>query len=315
MKFLISVIIFSYSTHASLLGLQNIKNVNQDFSSGNFQSDDFLFFNYIEHRFQKIIEEENPDYLSSLSQKDLKNSAKEVSYLLEVICRDFKIEKLLLLGLIERESFFRANAISPTGAVGLTQMTKWGIAEVLHQLGVIPNQADKKAVEVFRRYYNRVNQNLISKYKLPSISSFSKYPSSTWSNTKTGIKKMLISNPALSIVFGAIFMKALIAKNCKTDVCLEEFQASRTGHRASTAFAKEIYEQALISYNGDTTPIKNCSGFSLPNSQLQEKYCYAKKVVSVSSKAVEFLSDKYEDYLQVKSNLSSIAKNSYYISL
>jgi len=310
MKFLSLLILLSCSANSAILGIRGISNVNEDFRiSKDLKQDEFLFSKYIFKRFLDIQKSNNTGYLNNYTSKELKIRAQRVADFIEVITKTFKIDSFVLLGLLERESFFMEQAISHTNAAGLTQMTRWGIGEVMHQLGIVKNQADTKAVEVFRRYYEIAKKNIEPFYTIPSLKTLSKYNNKTfWIDTKSGVKKLLLENGALSVVFGVIFMKALVAKNCKTANCLKSFSLGDQ----KTGF--DVYETSLISYNGDKTEIKECKGFELPASRLQERYCYAKKVITASGNAKAYMSSQFKQYHQVKAALSTIKQSAYFIS-
>ncbi len=309
MKLLIVLLIWSLPGSSAVLGLRGISNVNMDFRiHKDLSKDEFLLSKYIYKRFLDIKKSDN-DYLLTFNSKDLKVRSQRVADFIEVIANTFKIDSLILLGLLERESFFMEQAISHTNAAGLTQMTRWGIGEVMHQLGIVRNEADSKAVEVFRRYYNLVKANIEPFYKIPGLDVLSKYNDKKyWTDTKSGVKKLLLENGALSVVFGAIFIKALVAKNCKSSSCLENFSLSNKKQ------AEISYEKSLISYNGDRAVIKECKGFDLPADKLQERYCYAKKVMKASRVAGDYMNSNFQDYHLVKKALNSIKEDSYFIS-
>ncbi len=310
MKMILLLITLSLTSYSKVLGIRGINHVNEDFRiSKSFEQDEFLLSKYIYKRFLDIRKSDESDYLDSIKIEDLKLRSSRVADFVEVIANTFKIDVLVLLGLLERESFFMEQAISHTNAAGLTQMTRWGIGEVMHQLGLVENEADVKAVNVFRRYYNISRLNISPFYKIPSLKELSKYNDKKyWTNTKSGVKKLLLENGALSVVFGAIFIKALVAKNCKTSSCLANFDSSNNLN------AENIYEKSLISYNGDRTAIKECKGFKLPASRLEERYCYAKKVLFASKQAKNYIKSNFRNYHSIKAALSSIKQSTYFIS-
>ncbi len=303
--------ILSLNAISNIVGIRGIKNIEKNFNYNHVQIDEYLFNKYVLNRFKIFIKDDTSDYLAIFSNSDLEKLAKEVSYLTFSIARDFKLDPFALLGLIEKESFYKPSAISPTGAVGLTQMTYWGIAEVMHQLGIVKDQADEKAIKVFRNYYKKVNYNLSNKYKLPDLNVFLQFDSSTWSDKDKGIKKMLLEQPALSIFFGAVFLKALVAKECQSLECLSNFISSRSGDLDGNVLSKSVYEKALIFYNGDTAPIKSCNGHSLPSNQLEVRYCYAKRVISSADSSLDFIENNFEEYLEIKGSLRNISKYSF----
>jgi hypothetical protein len=69
---------------------------------------------------------------------------------IEAHAKTFGIDPNLVRALITQESRFRAEAISPTGAYGLGQFTKWGVLQVL-EVAEMPDCPDPDGLEEFTR--------------------------------------------------------------------------------------------------------------------------------------------------------------------
>jgi hypothetical protein len=140
---------------------------------------------------------------------------------------DFQICPLVLTALIRKESSFNRRAQSPTGAVGLMQLTTSGIAEVHHQLGV-QGAARQETVEYWQRL-------------IPDLYSY--LTGKTWSNLSTltplARKEALLTDGPKNLLYGAMLLKTLLAWK---------------GEEDPTRTLEEVYSLALERYNGEPPP-------------------------------------------------------------
>jgi hypothetical protein len=112
--------------------------------------------------------------------------------------RCFQIDPFVFTALVWRESNFRQQSKSPTGAVGLTQLTRPGILEVMDQLA----QFSPRKSELIR-------QQMHSCYPM-ILSSIPKYSNAV---DVLGWKKRVLESQELSLVFGAVLLKTYFKGN------------------------------------------------------------------------------------------------------
>src|SRR5687768_784386 len=95
-------------------------------------ADPYFYFNH-QPDFNDIysyIISSNPDY------NDATYDAFHLADTVDVLSRDLKIDAYVFASLLRKESRFKRTAVSPTGAVGFSQMTGKAISEVNDQLGM-----------------------------------------------------------------------------------------------------------------------------------------------------------------------------------
>lgn len=181
----------------------------------------------------------------------------------------FGTDPFVVASKICQESRFDAQAISPTKAVGLSQMTRSGIKEILDQMGhrgdaYYISEARGELKESIACYLENSSPRLFEKF--PDIEVYSSgkttknYKSSTLHDVRNWlmVKKMSPESDKINIIrrqilFGQILLKIYLA-------------TSYNGR--GTPDAKKLYENALQMYNGDT-----------------HKYNYAKQILIKSKKA------------------------------
>ena len=118
--------------------------------------------------------------------------AKALSRQIHKASQCFEIDPFVFTALIWRESNFKNESKSPTGAVGLTQLTKPGVQEVIDRVA----RRSSRKNEVMR-------QRLSSCY--PKI--FKTFPASPSQVDLQAWKKRIAQSQELSLVFGAILFK------------------------------------------------------------------------------------------------------------
>ncbi|WP_412470356.1 transglycosylase SLT domain-containing protein [Oceanospirillum sp. RT-1-3] len=131
----------------------------------------------------------------------------------------FGVDAKLFLALIRMESNFVRDAISPTGAVGLTQFTSIGAQEVSDQLGQRgPDYANLQNT----LYLNNTLSDEIPEW------------THLWLRERTWAEQKLLflHDLDLSLVYGAILLKVYLAKNYQDDLMTN-------------------YYEALVDYNGE----------------------------------------------------------------
>lgn len=162
------------------------------------------------------------DFLSYIQIKNPNVSdseALEISLGVIEVANCFSIDPKLFLALIRMESNFSMDAISPTGAVGLTQFTSIGAQEVNDQLG-----------ERGGSYANVRNINYLNERLASCSENWQQlwFRASNWSEQKL----FFLEDIELSLIYGAILLKVYLAKNFQSDM--------RTN-----------YYDALVDYNGE----------------------------------------------------------------
>ena len=168
---------------------------------------------------------------SNLENEEAKTYAKKI---LEV-SQCFKIDPWVLTALIQKESSFKKDAISPTGAAGLTQFTAAGFKEVNDQLGFRGREGASETTTLY--------------WKLTIKSCIDESWAELWHDVKLKeddpeyyniLKQKLIDTPDVAIVYGAILLKTYVAHI-----------ANRAERNESELKDSEIYFNALQIYNGE----------------------------------------------------------------
>jgi hypothetical protein len=157
---------------------------------------------------------------------------------------------------IHKESTFNNRAVSPTGAVGYTQMTAYGIEEVHDQLG---NRGRGHAPLVNTEFFSDVVKctlpGFVTPWRLGVIGKGQKVLNSTRRNKK--IKNWLRSNPKSDLIYGQILLKTILASTYKPSLSL-----------------MKIYRRSLSKYNGDNNFVRRG-----PYKGQRVKVAYASQVV------------------------------------
>lgn len=151
-----------------------------------------------------------------------------------------EIDPWILTGLIKKESSFDKNAVSKTGAVGLTQFTTIGLKEVNDQLGRrgrvgAPDATTLYLAEKIRSCIDPNWTDLWNRIEEKEESAV------FYNQLKSVLKKDIRS----SIVYGAILLKTYLAIVYK-----------RNPHDQSELRPSDIYFQALQIYNGEAGQAK-----------------------------------------------------------
>ncbi len=163
----------------------------------------------------------------------------------------FGNDPLMILAKMRRETNFSRKSVSPTGAVGFSQMTSMGIKEVQHQLsgnGGVSLPGAKGAFQQSIRCFSGINN-----YELPS------------ENTQT-LKNRIAQKWGFDMMFGQILLKTLVS------------YAKASGSYGSNAGGIiAAYEDAFTIYNGDT---QATSGSCTKKASVQMREEYACDVIS-----------------------------------
>lgn len=174
-------------------------------------------------------------YIIKTNYKISKEEALEISSNILKISSCFNLDPWILTGLIQKESSFKRDAVSPTNAAGLTQFTSVGFKEVNDQLGF---RGREGASEGAILYFNtKINECVDPAWKnLWDKVSVAEDDPEFYNLLKEEIKKDI----GVAITYGAILLKTYVAyvdlKNIRNNVELPTSQ---------------IYFQALQIYNGE----------------------------------------------------------------
>lgn len=147
----------------------------------------------------------------------------------------FKIDPWILTGLIQKESSFNKEAISPTGAAGLTQFTGIAFKEVHDQLGFRGREGASEAITL---YFQSILKSCIDNSWIDlwnKVTLKEDHPEYT-----NELKNLLIKEPKISIVYGGILLKTYLAHISN--------KADRTDNDLELS---ETYFKALQLYNGE----------------------------------------------------------------
>jgi len=179
---------------------------------------------------------------------------------IHTLAMDFDLDARILTGMIAQESAFDARAVSPTGAVGLTQLTVSGINEFLDQSGVVYEHLGKR---IYAGSGTDYFQDAIQKHwtSFPVGKSLVDFTARTeWARS---CKKRIFSQPdqyGAQIIAGTTILKAAIAY-----VCAQNSRCTPT-----TMGNPEWIRAGLERYNGDKT--------LRPDGELTKEH-YARKIM------------------------------------
>lgn len=175
------------------------------------------------------------NYIIKTNFRITPNEADQISAQILDVSECFEIDPWILTGLIQKESSFNRNAVSPTGAAGLTQFTSMGFKEVNDQLGM---RGRIGAPEVVSQYFEQKIKNCIDPFWMnlwERVAVNEDHPD-FYNLLKDEIKKDTYS----SIVYGAVLLKTYLA-----------FITTKNTFEAIPFKTSEIYFQALQLYNGE----------------------------------------------------------------
>jgi hypothetical protein len=114
----------------------------------------------------------------------------------------FEVDARVFLGLIRMESAYQINAVSPTGAVGLTQFTSIGAREIADQLG---QRGADYANPKNTRYFKSVIRNCVDK----NWKNIWDRAGSKWNRQK----KLFLKDIKLATTYGAMLLKLYLARH------------------------------------------------------------------------------------------------------
>ena len=171
----------------------------------------------LSHIIKKSIDKANPKH-HGLRLINADQLSREVVRVAEC----YEINPLIFTGLIWRESNFKPDAVSETGAVGLTQMTSTGVQEVMERLSLV---SPRKLVSL-RALVKKCSPDFLDRVPIEIFAD----TLSAWKNTITFF-------PKDALIVGATLFKIYLI--------------SAAEHSKNTAQATDIYQLALEHYNGE----------------------------------------------------------------
>ena len=175
------------------------------------------------------------DYIIKANYKIDRIEADEIAKHVVKISACFKIDPWVLTGLIQKESSFKRDAISPTNAAGLTQFTSSGFKEVNDQLGFRGKEA---ATEAATLYFNAqilecVDPNWVDLWVRVGVP---ETDPDFYNLSKEELKKDIQT----AVTYGAILLKTYVA--------YADIRGSKLEIKPSMS---ETYFNALQIYNGE----------------------------------------------------------------
>ena len=175
------------------------------------------------------------DYIIKANYKLEKDEANEIAKHVVNISSCFQIDPWILTGLIQKESSFKRDAVSPTNAAGLTQFTSSGFKEVHDQLGMRGREAATDAAILYFNTQVRgcVDAGWIDLWVRVGVP---ETDPEFYNLSKEELKRDILT----AITYGAILLKTYVAS------------ADIKGSKGETTPSmSEIYYQALQIYNGE----------------------------------------------------------------
>lgn len=157
------------------------------------------------------------------------------------------IDPRIFTALIRKESAFNMNAVSPTGAVGSTQITTIAVKEFMDQVGMTIQSridADKTAVAFFRDAIKKLIPNLD-----PGVYNFqTQAQENQWAAM---FKDWIKSSSSVQTAVGGLILKVYLGYQSK-QIGLDTAKNIFTATDASSLSArKDIYDKSLQMYNGE----------------------------------------------------------------
>ena len=177
------------------------------------------------------------DHIVKTNYKIGRSEALDLAYNILKVSACFKIDSWVLTGLIQKESSFKKDAVSPTNAAGLTQFTSSGFKEVNDQLGF---RGREGATENATLYFNSKIRDCIdpswidlwNRVDVPEV-----HP-----NFYNLLKEEIKRDTLTAVTYGAILLKTYVAYiDNKTKRMEGEADLPKS----------ELYFQALQIYNGE----------------------------------------------------------------
>lgn len=189
---------------------------------------------------------------SGRSQNLISNQmlAREILY----VSQCFDIDPIVYTGLIHTESHFNNSAQSSTGAVGFTQFTNIGLAEVHDQLG---QRGKTGAIASTIEFWKTIFIGCIDPEWVPLWKRTAHLPTT---EIKSYQKKILKTDPNLSLAYGALLLKLYWGRQ------------SQLWEERDDITEYDVFLRALARYNGE------------PNGRAE---VYAKKVLDRAQRLYE----------------------------
>ena len=174
-------------------------------------------------------------HIIATNYKVPRKDAEDIAFNILKASSCFKVDPWMLTAMIQKESSFMKDAISPTGAAGLTQFTTAGLKEVNDQLGLRGTQeGEKAAIEYFNRQLVECMDpkwvDLWTKIGLPEEDP------KFYVELKEELKREI---PA-ALSYGAILLKTYVS-----------FVDGKNARSETPTTLSETYFQALQIYNGE----------------------------------------------------------------
>lgn len=177
-------------------------------------------------------------HIVKINYKIEKIVALEIAHHILNISACFKIDPWVLTGLIQKESSFNKDAVSPTNAAGLTQFTSSGIKEVNDQLGF---RGREGATENAILYFTSKIRSCIDPSWVDLWVRVER--SETDPEFYRQIKEEIKKDIPTAITYGAILLK--------TYVSFIDTKINRVDDEEADLPKSEVYFRALQIYNGE----------------------------------------------------------------
>lgn len=177
------------------------------------------------------------NHIIKINYKIPRHEAMDIAHHILNISSCLKIDPWVLTGLIQKESSFNKNAVSPTNAVGLTQFTSSGFKEVNDQLGM---RGREGATENATLYFSTKIRDCID----PSwVDLWVRVEVPESDPTFYNLLKEEVKNDIkTAITYGAILLKTYVA--------YIDTKTNRLDGEADIP-TSQLYFQALQIYNGE----------------------------------------------------------------
>ncbi len=274
------------------LKYSSIKRVKDNFSS---------LYNKIKPSAQEFLKKDH-NFRVDLIDEKAKRLAKEIL----TVADCFEFDAYTLTALIQKESYFSQYAVSPTGAAGISQFVMSGLTEAMMQSGEIKNEARDEAIlenlESIKCVEKKLDKkitlvkNHLDKDEKEFITAVNKNEKTVKASYKAQIKKYLILNTDVSLIYTGILFKTFLASECLK----APFSKCNTHFGFIDMDFDYVYNKALQRYNGDTS--KKSYADDVMNNFRKKFIDYVKLVDGSDSTNSDGSSELQEELENSKSN-------------
>jgi len=222
---------------ALLFGHQALGEANLETPFGYFVKHKNLIKSYVWSNESPNVE----NFVDYILEKGKRVSTSDAVEIAENVIRSascFEIDAKVFLALIRLESAYQVRAVSPTGAVGLTQFTSIGAREIADQLG---QRGTDYANAKNTRYFNRVIRNCVDK----NWKNIWDRAGDKWSRQK----KLFLKDVKLATTYGGMLLKLYLARHYTENDTRETYFKALRDYNGEPGERKIWYANKVLEYS------------------------------------------------------------------